>query len=486
MKKNFLTAGLISLILSLSSFSSLHAEGEALTTPENCKRIYESSMQHYKALSLFLPPTYKYHDQLPSHQFLRLPDDGCSLIDTIDLFQRVVSLHSQKIAIMLPMDRWPKATQAALTTQIKSYVAAKGMDPEKNLIWIDTSGEVKKLQEHLATLVFTQHVSLVIGGITMSEAPVLAKWADRLRIPTIILNKKFPPPRSRYVFRLGPDNRSMAYSLLRYAMSKGYKKVAIMMPQSSRDGSFADALLNNGKVETVGPYVYNPADFASIDQVFKRLFHLNDEERKPELLDLINELKEKSKEEGVAFDPKGLMLPPQIDVDALVIIDHFKNVRHLAKSLHFYGVKQLPLLGFPKWRAPELVDQAEENLNGAVFVDYIGSYRKLPYGIKADIVNDENMIEGSEASMVDVELVVNHAVAAAVHTLQGPRVPRYTLYKRMELAESEDKEFFGAGPIFKSDHEGNWPSFLFSIGDGKLQALNRTSAKPKPETPKPF
>ncbi len=470
MKKSFY-GSLLALLLAASP--GLFAE-DIPTTPENCKRIYDSSMQYYKALGLYLPPQYKYHDQLPSHQFLKLPDDGCSLIDTIDLYQRVVSLHSQKIAIMLPMNRWSKPTQNILMAQIKGYVASKGLDPEKTIIWLDTAGQLQRMQEQLAALVFTQHVSMIIGGMTLAEAPVLSKWADRLRIPAIILNKKFASPRSRYIFRLGPDNRQMAFSLLKYVMSKGYKKIAIMMPQTSRDGSFADALLNNGKVETVGPLVYNPADFSSIDQVFKRLFHLNDEARKPELLDLINEMKDKSKEEGVAFDPKGLMLPPLVDVDALVIIDHFKNVRHLAKSLHFYGVKQLPLLGIPKWRAPELVDQAEENLNGAVFVDYVGSYKKLPYGIKADIVNDENMIEGSEASMVDIELVVNHAVAAAVETLLGPRIPRFSLYKRLELVEPTDKEFFGAGPIFKMDHEGNWPNFLFSIRNGRLEAMNRT------------
>lgn len=469
--KNFLTKSLMSLGLAFTPMA--FAQSETSASPDNCKRIYENSMQHYKALSRFLPPNYKLRDQLPTHQFLKLEGDGCTLMDTVELFQRVVSLHSQKIAIMLPFSRWPMSTQKALMTHIKAYVASKGMDPEKGIIWMDTNGQIQKMQEQLATLVFTQHISLIIGGMTLAEAPVLAKWADKLRIPAIVLNKKLEPPRSRYVFRLGPDNRQMALALLKHAESQGYKRIAVMMPQATRDGAFAEALLQNGKIETVGPLTYNPGDYSSIDQVFKRLFHLNDDARKPELLDLVNELKEKSKEEGVAFDPKGLMLPPQVDVDAIVIIDHFKNVRHIAKSLHFYGVRQVPLLGIPKWRAPELVDQAEENLNGAVFVDYIGSYKKLPYGIKADIVGDENMIEGSEASLVDLELVVNHAVAAAVEALKGPRTPRYALYKKIELLEPEDKAFFGAGTYFKGDHEGNWPNFLFTVNNGKVHAVNR-------------
>ncbi|MBC7530246.1 MAG: ABC transporter substrate-binding protein [Oligoflexus sp.] len=478
MKKIFsLYSGLLALSLLLSN--SLLAQDETGLTPGSCQRIYENSMQYYKALGKFLPPNYKFRDQLPTHQFMKMEDDGCALMDTIDLYQRVVSLHSQKIAVMLPFSRWSQPMQKALMTQVKGYVASKGFDPEKTIVWLDTNGQIQKMQEHLANLVYTQHVSLIIGGLTIAEAPVLAKWGDRLRIPTIILNKKLEPPKSRYVFRLGPDHRQLARALLKHAEAQGYKKIAVMIPQTSRDGAFADAMMGNGKIEIVGPLIYNPGDYSSIDKVFKRLFHLNDDARKPELLDLVNELKDKSKEEGVAFDPKGLMLPPEIDVDAIVIIDHFKNVRHLAKSLHFYGVKRIPLLGIPKWRAPELVDQDEENLNGAVFVDYIGSYKRLPYGIKADIVNDENMVEGSEASLVDLELVVNHAVAAALQAFHGPRLPRYALYKRLEGISPEDKAFFGNVAFFNSDHEGNWPNFLFSVGGGKLQALNRSAITTK-------
>ena len=134
-------------------------------------------------------------------------------------------------------------------------------------------------------------------------------------------------------------------------------------------------------------------------------------------------------------------------------------------------MKKLPLLGIPKWRAPELVDQVEDNLLGSVFVDYIGSYKKLPYGLKADIVGDENMILGSEASLVDLELVITHALAVAAPLINGPQIARYALYKRLEEAEPEDQEFFGSNRVFRSNHEGNWPIFLFTVGNGHIQAL---------------
>lgn len=455
----------------MSQTQDLDSEG-----PKNgatCKKIWESSMQHYKALAKFLPSNFTIREQLPTHQIIRMENDGCDRLETVDLFQKVASLHSQKIAVMLPLGRWSPSLQGALINKIRSYMATQGLDPHKQVVILDTGGSVQTMQTQLAQLVFTQHITAIVGGLTIAEAPVLTKWAAQLRIPTIILNKKLAPPRNRFVFRIGPDQKDLANSLASYAESKGFKRIAVMMPNSTRDGTIADAMTANGRIEIVGPFVYNPHDYGSIDHTFKRLFHLNDEDRKQELLDLITEFKEKAKEEGVGFDAKGLMLPPLVDVDALVILDHFKNVRHLAKSLHFYGVKGLPLLGIPKWRAPELVDQEEENLRGAVFVDYVGSYRELPYGIEAPIVGDENFIEGLSASRVDLELVITHGVAAAASAIKGTRAPRYTLYRRIEAASPEDKAFFGQNTFFRGDHEGHWPTFLYSVQNGKITSLGR-------------
>ena len=427
----------------------------------SCIKIYQNSMQHYHALAKFLPKNYGLRDSLASHQFLKQKGDACELFESADLFQKVASLHSDKIAVMLPLSRWSPDTQRSMINQLKGYFVGQGLDPEKQLLILDTQGQIQIMQQQLAQLVFTQHISVIVGGLTQAEAPVLTKWATQLRIPTIILNRKSPAPRNRFVFRVGPDQSDLAHSLLAYAEGQGFKKIAVMMPQSSRDGSFAEALQANGKTEIVGPFLYNASDYSSIDHSFKRLFHLNDDSRKQELLDLINEQKERSKQEGVAFDPKGLMLPPKVDMDALVIIDHFKNVRHL------------PLLGIPKWRAPEIVDQDEENLRKAVFVDYVGSYERLPYGIQATTVMDENFIEGQSAARVDLELVVTHGLAAASQAIKGPRISRLALYKRIEAALPEDKSFFGPASFFRKDHEGNWPTFLFAVQKGKLAAIGK-------------
>lgn len=476
---------LLVLVLGLLTSPIAAAEESSGESIDSCERVYEGTMTHYHELAKFLPKSFPLHDQLSTHQFLKLGAEACQGMGAVELFKKVVTIHSGKIGILLPFSRWSSPVQKAVMEQIKSYLRAQGIDPEKSLVWYDTAGQIQTLNKQLAQLVFNQHVAVVIGGLTMSEAPVLAKWADRLKLPTIVLSRKFDSMKSRFVFHLGPDLPQMAESLARYAQSRGLNRIAIVMPQSSRDGVFVNDFVARAEklqLSVVGPLLYNPHDYGSIDSLFRKLFHLDDDRRAQEKLDLLEELKASAKEEGVAFDPRSLMLPPEIDVDAILIADHFKNARHLARSLAFYGVKKLPLLGIPKWRAPELIDPPEENLDGATLVDYIGSYRRLPYGIKAATILDENFVEGSVASLVDLQLVVNHAVSAAVQALRGAKTARFALPARLEKASIEDKDFFQADQLFRSNHEANWPSFLFSLTEGRLRPQT-IAVSPKKATP---
>ena len=464
MKKNWLLA-LALLAWQPSSFAS-----------NDCRSIYQSTMQYYQKLAQYLPKGFEKQNQTPSHQILSMNEASCSNPDTMQIFQRVLSVHGGKIGVLLPLSQWSKTTQERVIRQIKSYVSAQGFDAEKMLVWYDTAGKLGIQQSQLAQLVFKHQVSIVIGGITQGEAHALSQWGHALRLPTIVLNRRQKAPLSRYVFRVGPNAAELASALARHAEAQGYKRIAVMIPQNSKDGNFADAF--QGKFETLGPYIYNPYDFSSIEQQFRTMFRINDESRAEEKMALLESLKEQAKTEGVAFDSRSLMLPPEVDFDALLIVDHFKNVKHLAKSLSYFGVKRLPLLGIPKWRAPEIIEKTEDNLRGAVFVDFVGSYNQLPYGIQADLVYNENFAEGSEASAIDIQIVLSHAMDAAVQALKvAPRQPRHALVKGLETAAPRDPSFFGQARIFRPNHENYWPQFLYSVGNGNLQALSLPRTK---------
>lgn len=441
---------------------------------ERCQQLFRDIAVPYQALGRLLPLTFRPAPNVATHQLLHLKIEQCQSRETIGILEKSLQLHGGKVAILLPLSQWPLALRQSIVAQVNGLVQGLGLDPLRKLIWVDTAAQPGGLEAQLAPLVFLHHAAMFIGGITQGEAQILSRWSERLQIPTIVLNRRLPPQRSKQLFYLGPDPRLLASSLTRHALSRGIRKVAILMPQSSRDGPLVDHFIAQAqhlRLNISGPYLYNPNDFESIDTVLRKIFHIDPAARSEEQLELVRHLKDKAQQEGVAFDPRNAVLPAQLDVDAIFIVDHFKNVRHLAKAFAYYGVKRLPLLGIPKWRAFELVDASEDILRGSVFVDYVGSYKKLPYRIAATPMGSEFFVPSSEVDTIDLKLLVSHAVYAAQQALSGKREARPQLYKRLEAARPPQGEFFAVPTIFRRDHLSYWPSFLFAVGEGSVQMM---------------
>ncbi len=439
-----------------------------------CRHLMQTVVLSYQELARFLPKTFKPISTVATHRLIALRPEDCQKNATMRVIERSIKLHTGKIGILLPLSQWPIALRQAVTEQINELVQSLGADPAQTLIWLDTAGPQSRVEAQLAQLVFMNHIGVLVGGLVQAEAQILGRWADRLQIPALILNRRMDKFKSKQVFYLGPDPRLLASSLSRHMLSRGLRRIAIIMPQSSRDGPLVDSFISQAqhlRLTVAGPYLYNPNDFTTIDAVLRKIFHIDDPSRNDEQLDLVRRLKDKAQNEGMPFDSRNVVLPAAIDIDALVIVDHFKNVRHLAKALAYYGVKRLPLLGVPKWRAFELVDGNEEILNGAVFVDYIGSYKKLPYGISGTPLGSEYFVPSSEVDGIDLKLLVSHAVYAAFQAVATPRLSRPSLFRRLEAAKPPSSEFFAVPTLFRPDHIAYWPSFLFSVGDGTIQQM---------------
>jgi hypothetical protein len=439
-----------------------------------CSKVFAKTVVAFQELNRKLPPNAAVPPNSPLVPLLGLHVEDCNQADTMELIEKALSSHSGKVAILLPFSRIPKTAGQELVRSVHEWMKSKGLNPERLIIWRDTEGNRHQLERQMAQMIWLDGVSLIIGGLFQSEVPLITQWAERLRIPSIILNRRPEGPASKYAFYMGPDYRLLASGLTRYALSRNMKRIAILAPQFSQDSPLIAAFQSQAKhlqIETTGPLIYNPADYASIDGLLRKLFHIDDESRKQELLDLLNKSKQAAEQLGVPFDPTSLVLPPVIDVDAILIADHFKNVRHLSKTLAFYGVRRLPLLGIPKWRAYELIEPADENLVGSVFVDYLGSYKQLPYGIQAPTVDREYFAEGPIAGSVDLRLVVHHALFSALQAITGTRNPRYALYKKLETVAGPRESFLSGPRIFRADHSANWPIFLFGVGSGSISIL---------------
>jgi hypothetical protein len=441
---------------------------------ELCLKLFQKTVVAFQELNRKLPPNSIVPPNSPLVPLLGLQPNDCSLPGTMALIEKALGQHSGRVALLLPFSKMPKAVGQELLRSVHTWMQSKGLNPGRLIIWRDTEGNREKLERQLAQVVWQHGASIIIGGLFQNEAPFLTQWADRLRIPAIILNRKPEGVVSKNTFYMGPDYKLLASGLTRYALSRNMKRIAIMSPQFSHDEALVTAFRAQAQhlqIQITGPLIYNPADYASIDGILRKLFRIDDEARNQELLDLVNKSREAAEELGVPFDPKTLMLPPVVEVDAILIADHFKNVRHLSKVLAFYGVKRLPLLGIPKWRAYELIDPPDENLVGSVFVDYLGSYKQLPYGIQAPTVDKEYFAEGPAAGSVDLRLVVHHALFSALQAIAGPRSPRFAIYKKLETSTGPRDSFLSGPQIFRADHSTNWPTFLFGVGAGSISIL---------------
>ncbi|HYX33016.1 MAG TPA: ABC transporter substrate-binding protein [Oligoflexus sp.] len=441
---------------------------------ELCSKLFAKTVVAYQDLHRKLPPNAIVPANSPLAPLLGLHAEDCGQPGTMELIEKALTTHNGKVALLLPFSKMPKSAGQDVLRSVHEWMQSKGLVPGRLIIWRDTEGNREKLERQLAHVIWVQGASIVIGGLFQNEAPFLTQWADRLRVPAIILNRRPEGPASKYTFYMGPDYRLLASGLTRYALGRNIKRVAIMAPQFSHDEALIAAFRAQAqhlRIQVTGPLIYNPADYSSIDGLLRKLFHIDDESRNEELLELVNKGKEAAEQLGVPFDAKSIVLPPVIDVDAILIADHFKNVRHLSKSMAFYGVKRLPLLGIPKWRAFELIEPADENLVGSVFVDYLGSYKQLPYGIQVPTVDKEYFAEGPAAGSVDLRLVVHHALFSALQALGGPRSPRYALYKKLETSAGPRESFLSGPQIFRADHSANWPTFLFGVGSGSISVL---------------
>ncbi len=467
---------IIATLLGTPLAAQNNASEQSSVTDDNelCTKLFQKTVVAYQDLHRRLPPTVTLPANSPLVPLLSMHIGDCAQSGTMDQIEKALASHAGKVALLLPFSKLPKSVGQEILRSVHDWMKSKGLSPERLIIWRDTDGNREKMEKQLAQMVWTQNISIVIGGLMHNEAPLLAQWTDRLRLPAVILNRKPEGQASKYNFYMKPDHRLLASALGRFAVSRNLRRVAILQPQFAADEGFVASFLTQARqiqLQVSEPLVYNPADFSSIDAIIRKLFHIDDESRKEELLEMMTKAKENAAQLRVPFNAKGLVLPPLVDVDAILIADHFKNVRHISKVLAFYGVKRVQLMGIAKWRAFELVDPVDENLVGSVFIDYLGSYKQLPYGIQVPTVDREYFAEGAQAGAADLQVVVHHALFSALQALTGNRGPRYSLYKRLEAAPGLREGMLAAPLVYRPDHTANWPTFLFGVGSGSISIL---------------
>ncbi len=492
----FLTDKKLSFTISLYFFFKILWPADLLASSSNqelCLNYLNSKKPYYDKLFTF----YKTPDALPRNdvflQLQRISQPACMLKSVQTKIITLLSRHSGKIGVLLPLSGPKREIGLHFEAAIRSFYKSNPARFKKTIVIMDSKGLPRPFHESLARLVFEEKVSILIGGATHQEARLLRLWSTHLEISSLILHEQtLRSPAAPYAFYVSPDQDQLSLTLTSYMRSQKYKRVAVFHPENHQL-RFVKQINKHSRdngIHVTHNFSYKPADFHSLESSVKELFRLDDPERAEELAELMAAKQESqepatlpSPEEEYVVDDlesrttqmpptKKVFLPPIVNVDAIVLADHFKTLRHFVAILKYYKVPRLPLLGTQQWRAPEIFKPWEPYLSGSVFVDYIGSYRQLPYRLKVSSSDSEYLTSPSEAQVLDIWLIGRHGVDIADRILYFLPQDRRNINRILQKMPSRKNEhFFQSKQVFDSTHKSYWPTYLFTINGKSIYQL---------------
>ena len=461
------------------SCSLLATESPVSTGQVKCQQFVQSKLPLYKKL-------YRLQTKLSPE--LRDPDLESVLLskanDCETPSQGLIDLamgHKNKIGIILPLTGVDSIIGLQYEDSIRTLFKNHQKAFDDKVIIVDSKSNKTKFHRAVADMVFIHKPAILLGGVTLKEAKLLRVWSETLQIPTLIMRNKWfsqDALSTKFSFYVSPDQRQMARTLSTYMFGRGLRRYAIIHPKEKHSNFIAELTSHGEKIGLTkqANQSYDPLNIKSIEAAVKSVFAIDDVTgREQELLDLI---KKKEEEYPDGYENKEIILPPIIEIDGLVVLDHFKNLRHIASILKYYNVPKMPLLGSQNWRAKELVEPKDPYLSSSVFVDYIGSYNELPYRLKVNSDKDGFFAHSREAQMVDYWLIARHSIQIAIRALRNLPVSRLEVASHIKsLKTNSQTPFFESSTVFDPRHRSHWPTFLFSIqGDRLLPLFKRPSS----------
>ncbi|MFQ5464942.1 MAG: ABC transporter substrate-binding protein [Thermodesulfobacteriota bacterium] len=218
----------------------------------------------------------------------------------------------------------------------------------------DVGAEPGTAGDAVAELVGDEKVLGLVGPLLSSTSTEVARYAQNSRIPLVTLTQKEGiTGAGDYVFRNFLTTAQQAEALADYAVNvMRLKRFAVMHPENyyGRDlaALFEREVVKRGG-EIVGSVSYAPGnrDFSGqLTQLF--------------------EIKMEEKREGRRTIREYI---PGVEVDALFIPDSYETVALASPYLDYYSIEGVRLLGANGWNSPDLVKEAGDYVEGAVFVD---------------------------------------------------------------------------------------------------------------------
>lgn len=359
----------------------------------------------------------------------------------------VRDLQNAKQTLEGYLSRWPDGSYAAGAKQLITLIEARGdVKPKTVGVLLPLSGRHRQYGElglqaikqafknskvELAVrdtksdgvvaatmaeeLALEEGAIAIIGPLFAYAAEPAGAKAQQLGVPLMTISVSEGLPKiGPYVFRNGLTNKAQAEALVRWAMDvKGFKTFAVLYPRHPYGQELLDLFWDEvekrkGEIRGVESYAMGETTFSS--QV-KRLVARDQLERRHDYKKAKKECEEQPDpyRRARCQDDVVKNLKPIVDFEALFIPDYYQNVSMISAALAFEDiiveqdarririiektlgrkVKPVVLLGASGWNSEKLLEQADRNVENAVFTEaffadaddkrvasFVRSYRK--------------------------------------------------------------------------------------------------------------
>ena len=409
---------------------------------------------------------------------------GPYLLKTNRLLHQYENESSGKIGVILPFSGDYAEIANSVARGILSSLKELVRDTNNSIIefnkmnkifvFRDSLGTPEGTKRALAQLIFKENVSLILGGLGESEARNMVPHARRLGLPMIILNKNKRIVREwPATFQMYPNHQDFSLGLAKVVKSRNYSSVSIFRPKSGKSDQLIQSFVSNLKllgIKVDSVLTYISGEYESMNHATKTIARTSPQDRPYEYQQLYLDAEKQAQMSGSALDPRRVILPPDVQTDAVFIPDSSRIVRFFIKLFRYHRVVKIPLIGNAEWRSPTLVHPWDNFIEDGFFVDFIGRYQDLPFDpIPQTSHFSSGLLSSKDARDVDFQYIGYRAAIVAMHVINTTVIKR-NLVKALSLMKQKTPK--GLMPLFHNDRTSHWPVFIFGVGQTGIKLLS--------------
>lgn len=283
-------------------------------------------------------------------------------------------VSSSTIGVLLPLS----GKYGVAGEQVKDALTLGYGTGSRKLVFADSGGTAESAVKALDKLVYEDRVIAVVGPLLTDESDPVREAAESMRVPLVSLSQALEVGEDPGFLVQGQVTAgAQVTALLDHVIGKqDLQSFAIFAPDNNYGRNASEAFQSQAEARGAKVTVVEYYDPTATDLIpFASTLGRKDYEARAREF---RELKEATEEKG--GNPARVVLPPELDFEALFVPDNHKRVPIACAALAYeefpigdFQVDKdgstIPLLGLSGWNHPDLVTRGGLYTRGSFFVD---------------------------------------------------------------------------------------------------------------------